>query len=211
MPISHHLKAIFIHIPKNAGESIEKAMGMYGGLPAETLWGRVENRFVLQHLTATELQDSGLVTQEIWRQYFKFAVVRNPWSKAVSEYNWYLRYGPSVSFNEWLDSVEHRIKINQSIHMKEIGHNIEQYKFVFDENGELLVDSLIRFESIETEFKELCRERGWNCHLTHEQATKSKSDTPFRDYYDQDSAEKVAHIYRMDIEKLGYSIVETFS
>ena len=124
MPISHHLKAIFIHIPKNAGESIEKAMGMYGGLPAETLWGRVENRFVLQHLTATELQDSGLVTQEIWRQYFKFAVVRNPWSKAVSEYNWYLRYGPSVSFNEWLDSVEHRIKINQSIHMKEIGHPI---------------------------------------------------------------------------------------
>ena len=52
MPIYHDLKAIFIHIPKNAGESIEKSLNIYGRDPTETLSGIINNRNVLKHLTA---------------------------------------------------------------------------------------------------------------------------------------------------------------
>ena len=52
------IHVIFIHIPKNAGESIEKTLGMYRGNPEETLWGVVDNRIVLQHLSAERLRDN---------------------------------------------------------------------------------------------------------------------------------------------------------
>ena len=104
----------FIHIPKTAGESIEKTLGMSEGSPYENLNGTIENKIVLQHLTG-EVSKKDYIKPEIWIDYFKFAVVRNPWSGSVSEYNWFLRYGTSVTFSEWVKSLETRIKINKSI------------------------------------------------------------------------------------------------
>ena len=125
MPISHKLKTIFIHIPKNAGESIENALEIYGveeNDPTKRFWGVINNSIVLQHLTANDLKNN--LSEDIWKNYFKFAVVRNPWSKAVSEYNWYLRYGPKISFINWSKSLIYRLKINSMIHILETGHNL---------------------------------------------------------------------------------------
>ena len=47
MPISHKLKVIFIHIPKNAGESIEKTLGIYGLKnkdPKSKYWGVLKKK-----------------------------------------------------------------------------------------------------------------------------------------------------------------------
>ena len=67
MPVSKKYKIIFIHIPKNAGESIEKTLGMYGGNPDETFWGILNNRIVLQHLTADELKTNYL-KNSLWNE-----------------------------------------------------------------------------------------------------------------------------------------------
>ena len=60
MPISHKLKTIFIHIPKNAGESIENALEIYGmeeNDPTKRFWGVINHSIVLQHLTANDLRN----------------------------------------------------------------------------------------------------------------------------------------------------------
>ena len=211
MPISHSFKAIFIHIPKNAGQSIEKTLEMYGGKPEDTLWGRVQNRYVLQHLTAAQLIQTQLIPEETWNTYFKFAVVRNPWSKAVSEYNWYLRYGPTIDFSHWVDTLERRLDINSAIHMKEIGHNVEQHRFVFDRAGDLMVDRLLRFEALERDFSMICADNKWNVKLLYEEATKTQSNVAFQDYYSEATALKIQQIYREDIERFGYSLEQTFA
>jgi hypothetical protein len=210
MPISHDLKTIFIHIPKNAGESIERTLGIYSGDPQQTFWGVFNNQYVLQHLTSNELRSHKQISK-IWHEYFKFAVVRNPWSKAVSEYNWYLRYGPIIPFYEWVNSLESRIQINNSIHIYEVGHNLEQYKFVYDNNDNLIVDRLIRFENLDAEFASLCSEKNWEVELIKASTTASNLDVPFYEYYDRASALKISKIYARDIEKFGYHIEETFS
>jgi chondroitin 4-sulfotransferase 11 len=209
MPISKNLKTIFVHIPKNAGESIERALGMYGGNAGDTMWGTIANRHVLQHLTASEMRKQ-FFTDTMWDDYFKFAVVRNPWSKAVSEYSWYLRYGPLIPFYEWVDSLENRLHINKAINILEVGHNVEQFKFIYSECDKLLVDKVIRFENLKTEFDALCLELKWNVDLGYSETTASPNKIDFRRYYDKETVLKIAQIYSQDVEIFGYNQEETF-
>ena len=209
MPVSHKLKIIFIHIPKNAGESIENTLGIYGGNPDETLWGVINDRCVLQHLTASELKDHFLPS-ETWDNYFKFAVVRNPWSKAVSEYNWYLRRDPKISFYKWVHSLKTYLESNKITHIEEVGHNIEQFKYIYDKNGNILVDRILRFENIKAEFNTLSAEKNWNVELLNITTTASRNKIDFQRYYDHDTIAKIAEIYSRDIEIFGYNEEETF-
>ena len=194
MPISHRFKTIFIHIPKTAGESIEKTLGMSEGSPYENLNGTIENKIVLQHLTG-EVLKKDYIKPEIWIDYFKFAVVRNPWSGSVSEYNWFLRYGTSVTFSEWVKSLETRIKINKSINPLEVGHNIEQYKFLFNQSGELMVDELIFFEDLNNSFNNIYK-KNWPVDLIYAESTKSPSKIDFVLYYDIETAEIIHNHYK---------------
>ena len=209
MPISHEHKGIFVHVPKNAGESIERSMGMYAGDMHQTLWGIFANRIVLQHLTAAELKDN-YVARDLWDGYLKFAVVRNPWSKAVSEYNWYTRYGPTVPFYEWVRSLAARLKANSCIHIEEVGHNVEQYKFLYAEE-KLLVDEVLYFENIRQDFSSLCKRMNWNLSLGHADTTKSRSSLDFREYYCEETAEIIGEVYKIDIEIFDYDLNKTFA
>ena len=209
MPINHEKKIIFIHIPKNAGESVEKVLRMYKGNPEEAYWGIIDRQIVLQHLTATQLK-ARLSDSKIWDKYFKFAIVRNPWTKAISEFNWYKRFGPSCDFKTWVRSLEHRIKINNTIHIGEIGHNMPQRDFIFDTNGNCMVDKILRFENIGEEFKKLASEQAWGVKLIHAKSTASKKKQDFKSYYDEESARIIESVYKMDIEAFGYSREETF-
>lgn len=210
MPISHEREVIFIHIPKTAGQSIEQALGVWKtGHPRETLWGAHQERITLQHLTGQEIKK--IVGNLIWSSYFKFAVVRNPWSKAVSEYDWYLRYGPQVSFKEWARSLRLRLAINRVIVMMEVGHNIPQSAFLFDEEGKLMVDEVLRFENIAEEFAALAKQQKWDVKLPHAQGTKSRRfGKDFREIYDTETIEIIENIYAHDIRNFGYSKNQTF-
>tara|TARA_Y100000114_G_C11738658_1_gene317710 strand:+ start:133 stop:873 length:741 start_codon:yes stop_codon:yes gene_type:complete len=81
--IDHIKKIIFIHIPKNAGESIEICLGGYQD--EKKMFG-IKNGIVLQHSKACELQRE--IGNEVFNNYFKFTFVRNPFSKCLSEYFW---------------------------------------------------------------------------------------------------------------------------
>ena len=210
MPISKKYRSIFIHIPKNAGESIEKTLGMYRGNPEETLWGVVDNRIVLQHLSAERLRGN-YIDEFMWKEYLKFSVVRNPWSKAVSEYHWYLRFGPAITFSEWVGSLSDRLRINEMINVLEIGHNVRQNEFLCDQQGNLLVDKVLRFEDLSSDFSLLSEERNWGVSLMRDKATKSTPLKDFRSFYTQETAQKICDIYSKDISLFGYSMNETFS
>lgn len=92
--VSHELRTIFIHIPKTGGSSIEQLIWpIQDGRTEVDLWMGFKDRYSnkyqtggLQHLLALQVrQELGL---EVFEQYFKFAVVRNPWDKAVSQYRY---------------------------------------------------------------------------------------------------------------------------
>ena len=78
--ISHEHKCIFVHLPKVAGDSIERALTNEGW---HTPRGKIP--YKIQHEPSSSLKE---IYAEFWDEYFKFSFVRNPWDLLISTYMW---------------------------------------------------------------------------------------------------------------------------
>lgn len=201
--IDHTKKIIFVHIPKNAGESIEICLGGYKD--KKKLWG-FEKGVVLQHLKACELQEK--IGDQVFNDYFKFTFVRNPFSKCLSEYFWEkTHFNESLNFNDWVklklgDLINHS-ENNTKIRQK---HNLEQYKFIYDTSDNCLVDFIGRFEKLQEDFDLICDRIGISRQkLPHENKSEHKHYT---EYYDDETKQIVAEKYAKDIKYFGYEFGE---
>jgi hypothetical protein len=66
------------------------------------------------------------------------------------------------------------------------------------------VDKLLRYESLDTDFAALCRELGVSTAGLPVENTSDRA-RDYRTYYDDDTRQMLAHVYRQDIERFGYS------
>ena len=87
MPIIDKYKTIFIHIPKTAGTSIEHTLIDYslnhrGDL--KNWYGKVQG-YELDHSTIKFMKQH---CNHYNDSYLKFCIVRNPYERLVSEYNY---------------------------------------------------------------------------------------------------------------------------
>ena len=225
--ISHEYKCIFIHIPKCAGTSIETALGHrndFNGRGAQDhrtirmiekpiftryLIRSRENRFeVLRRVkhrfrSGENPRNMLTVTRDQYDRYFKFTIVRNPWSRA---YSWY----QNVMFDEL-----HRQgrPIDRQTSLYEFlklyagrGALRPQVYWLRRYDGSIQLNYIGRFENLLVDFHNVCK-----ClkipaiELPHK--VKGAGED-YRLHYDEDSKELVANIFREDIETFGYSFEE---
>ena len=79
---------------------------------------------------------------------------------------------------------------------------IHQDEWLKDEFGNIEIDFIGRFETIDEDFKELCKELDAHLELPHLNKTKH---APYQEYYDEETKRIVADHFAEDIEKFGYS------
>ena len=166
----------------------------------------------------------GYLSQEQFDSYFKFAFVRNPWDRIVSEYK-FRGYPRKTDFKTYL--LNHLPKPSWT---DRYIHTIPQYDFLFDDSGNLLVDYLGKFERLEKDFDEVCRRIGISqVTLPHKNISSRVLKFPwtlkgaarilinmvsikrrknlfnhYTEYYDDESRALVANLYKQDIETFGY-------
>ena len=108
--LCHKHKCIFVHIPKTAGQSIEKVFLeslQFDESRRPELLLRPNNDPNkgpprLAHLKAQDYFEYEYITKETFYKYFKFSFVRNPWDRAVSHYL-YMVPERNISFEKFLN------------------------------------------------------------------------------------------------------------
>jgi len=117
-----------------------------------------------------------------WDSYFKFTFVRNPWDLVVSDF--FARNGKD--FKEFV---------------LRIPKWDNQCYFILDSSGKSLVDFIGRFENLHKDFDHICNRIGIKANLFHFRNTLHGH---YSKYYDDETREKVARLFRQDIEYFGF-------
>lgn len=178
-------KFVFIHINKTGGTSIAKALN----IPPK-------------HNTALEkIEEMG---RKEWDARFSFAVVRNPWDKVVSHYYYRIQTNQTnlgskeIDFKEWVKLV---FRDKNSLYYDKPKMFMPQTNWVSDTHGELMVDCICRFETLENDFRKVCERLNIQYNLPH---LKSSKRGKYCDYYDEESKGIIEEWFSQDIEKFGY-------
>jgi hypothetical protein len=186
-------KAIFVHIPKCAGISVNKTLfnSLAGG-----------------HTTLD--QYINVFPPSLFQSYFKFTFVRNPWDRVVSAYC-FLQNGGR---NKWdSDFYEREIKqfdsFKQFVHawlnpinIQKFHHFRPQHLYFLDKYNKVTVDYIAYFENIEEDFNYIAQKIGCNRKLSKNNVI-SRAD--YRSYYDEETIKIVEEVYRKDINLLNYT------
>jgi chondroitin 4-sulfotransferase 11 len=176
---------IFVHINKTGGSSIEKAL-----------------KLPFQHRTAVEILD--LIGRRRWEARFSFAFIRNPWDKVASHYHYRVKTNQTglrdhpVPFNEWV-----RLAYGEKAppYYDNPKMFMPQVDWVADSNGEILVEFIGRFESLHTDFAQVCEQIGWHVALPH---LKQSERGNYQRYYASETVDIVARCFQKDIQTFGY-------
>ena len=118
----HQKKIIFIHIPKTGGTSIENYMNIlnYNNPILKHGYGTFKN-ISFQHFTYSDYNE--FLGIHIFKNYFKFSVIRNPYTRIISEYFWVpdklkIGYKSNKSFDYFLENVTKIINSNNCTNLK---------------------------------------------------------------------------------------------
>lgn len=215
MPISRQFKTIFVHIPRVAGTSVEKYLGM-GSLDQLFSFDKIKltkwaSKFpedsnaqskTPQHLTALELKS--IIPENIFNSFYKFSVVRNPLDRMISEYlhirdtsQPYATQFKKIPLN---DFVKKGLELPESERIYTFdGHLETQYSYLYDENGELLVDKVFKLEEFD-ECKLFLKSLTGIENFPHARSVGTIQQT-----FSQYSIDLIKDFYKKDFETFDYN------
>lgn len=187
----------FIHIPKNAGEAVRAALQLESDVSLSSPY----------HYRYVDIAD------EVGRGLRFFAVVRNPWSRTASRYQFGRQNAarwpagdPRRTYIEratFADYVRDRKVLPIPEHpgqpwMGPLSSWFNQLDWVRDENGAVACDCL-RMESLDAD---LAAYLGRHIDLPRRNVTRSRFD--YRAMYTDELATVVADCFKDDIEHFGF-------
>ena len=205
MLISDSHQFIFVHIRKAAGSSIRRLLAPYARCQPRGFWKRVRSRALMttdyrdHHFRAhTPLKTAEqLMDPSRYARYFKFAIVRNPWERLLSEYRYvcgtpdhirHFRVAP-LSFAEFC-----RFQSTRS--------DAHQHLAVRDSSGQCGLDFVGRFESLVDDVNTVCSRLGIDVFaMPHINRTFADD---YAAAYDNRLRKFVADAWKQDIEIFNY-------
>ena len=209
MLISHSHKFVFIHVYKVAGSSLR---GVFNPIAAIS-WkqsslkdkcigftNREAKCFSTQyggHDSALDLKNN--FPNSLFKEYFKFAFVRNPWDWQVSLYLFGLKDKNHFQHELFKSFANFEAYLNWRIH--EDMHL--QKDFLVDEEGKLLVDFVGKMENLNDDFRRVCI----NINIPYIELphlNRSNSEK-YQIFYNEKTKQLLADAFKEDIEYFNYS------
>ncbi len=226
MIVSHEFKFIFVKTLKTAGTSIEVFLSQHCGESdvVTPIWPHVEPHHARNYRGIWNpipeiIQNSGRgirrtvknlmqkqkfynhipasiakqrIPKKCWNSYFKFCVERNPWDKTLSHYHMLNdRAGGGISLSDYIDEGEFCI-------------NFSKYT---DSKGRLMVDKVVKYESLTDELGVVFQELGipFNGSLGVRAKSEHRKDRrPYQDVFSNRQRDIIARAFAREIQMHGY-------
>jgi len=222
MPISVKHKAIFVHIPKTGGVSIESILWPDPNyrIPILLWHGRLKDQYAIkgtyQHLFAKHMRE--VITPyfgNVFDEYFKFTIVRNPWSRALSQWGYMVRGRKNIARligMEQEDSLETTLELIMASKEFPEARHVQwepQYKFILDDDGKSLVDYIGNVENYDESFKFIMDKLGVEvdeipCLNNSRPFNDDGTRESYRTFYTEGAKKLVEELYAEDIKIFGY-------
>lgn len=192
--ISHKLKFIFIHIPKTSGNSLSLLLKNFIDnvvIQRASKMGEKQGIDILCEKTKKDIKHKNITYYkntygEKINDYFKFAIVRNPYDRMLSFYFWAKgRNNQTFNRNEFIKF----IKRNNSFQHKYIDNTFYIIHF------ENLIDELKNIEC----FKEII---DFNNYPTLNASSNSRKN--YNEILDKNLKDLIYKKYKKDFELFGY-------
>lgn len=181
---------------------MREALQVYTVPPHETYLNWVRQKLHLlpqsgsfpDHISSSELKAQ--LDPKFFDNYYKFSFVRNPWDWQVSLYHFARQLKShhqheltmKMSFEEYITW-----RVTEDKHL--------QKEFMYDKEGNCLVDYIGKLENIETDFKQIVKNIGVDATLAHSNKSKHKH---YQEYYTPETRQLIAEHFAEDIELFGY-------
>jgi hypothetical protein len=207
-------RAIYFPIPKVACSSLKKICADLLGLEVPILPGEVPDVHGMKSFPTVGKDQVGC-----YEGYFKFAFVRNPWYRLVSNYSDKIKKDPSIS-NEWTCRGVFRpyVRYNRfyagmpfDAFVRGIcqipdhdanAHFRSQFTFVHNQRGERIVDFVGKLENAATDFPLVLQRLGVT-GLNVPRLHRSSHDD-YKGYYTDELIQLVRERFLRDVETFGY-------
>ena len=206
MIVSFKKQFIFVAIPKTATHSFREALRPYLGSNDWEQCVLFEKKFFplepiaeIGHGHISGLDIQPYLLPGMWESFFSFCTVRNPYERFAS----YCRFVNRTNHKMRNDPLETMKRI---VSEKESRKGIlfrPQHEFVTDSDGELLVDFVCRFDSLQKDFDYICDKLHVpKSELQH--VNTSGSDAPLA-FFDWELKEMVLSFYKRDFDLFNFS------
>ena len=207
-------KIAFIHIPRTAGKSIRKSFNLgYHNSKFER-----EGSNACSHRRAVNIWDSNIIDN-----FDTFTVIRDPWSRLLSLYQYYSQRPdmkkPYESLKKYKNFSEfvydypnlHIANDRNPNDTHDLPDNFRSCSYwICNNQNQLLVKHIIRFDTLNEGLNAFANKVGMNVkfpldRMIH-QRNKGIKKQNYNDVYmnDKKLIDRVADIYRIDIEKFRF-------
>jgi len=207
MLISDSHKFIFVHTRKAAGSSIRDTLEPLSIQKPTDVLSKIKSRILhiekdyhnyafRQHSDITMAKK--IMPKELFDAYFKFAFVRNPYKRLVSEYEFIKRNPTHGRYKKIM-----KITFTDYIKYQAKRFDAHQINMLADKNGKLQMDFIGKFESLQKDWNYICDKLGINNkELSHR---KKAIKINYDDYYNFENKDLIAKLWKKDIEIFGYN------
>lgn len=212
MNVSLENKFIYIAIPKTGSSSCATSLGKYTTpcnvvlnrlciTDDDTTTSKLRKQIKLtrgcldttdKHITANELKKK---IKDNYDKYFKFAFVRNPWDRLVSYYFW-TNSNKKICFEKFIQNQKLKKTLDGTVRRR------NQYEYVVDDKGEVIVDFIGRYENLQKDWNVVCEKIGICEKLPW--INKRRNKKSYTEFYDDKTMNIVYEMYKKDIEYFEY-------
>jgi len=222
--INHDLKAIFIHIPKTGEFYTHNILEKYYNFKTIYFLDNIKNNndsnflhlrenVSLKYLKGYKHHDElAVMTEEKWNSYYKFTIIRNPYDRIVTAWNFLKseKKIDDISFENFLNEYS---KCNDYVFACAF---TTQYKHLLDENNEIKINYMCKTENINEDLVHVLTELG--CEIKHQSSIMGGSiingkneRENYCNFYNEKTIELVNNYFKDDFVNFNFKMCKNMS